>query len=168
MCTPFLSFCRVPLTKVRQDNFLDIYRATLVNLKNKYDPNGSPEPLTDYKDVCCGDRTCNATSLAQCCVWMMCLVALALSQAETASSLTARDQSLHRAHIHSLSPVLLHIWHCRLYMCPVGPVLWKNHHWNTWAGVPSCVWHWVLQPVGAVGALLHSGHCLLWVPADVF
>lgn len=48
-CTEAL--VRVPLTKVKDNNFLDIYRATLVNLKNKYDPNGSPEPLTDYKDA---------------------------------------------------------------------------------------------------------------------
>lgn len=54
--TALPSFCRVPLTKVR-NNDLDMYRAALVNLKNKYAPDDSPEPLTDYKDVCCGVHT---------------------------------------------------------------------------------------------------------------
>lgn len=57
LLTAFLSICRVPLRKVGNNDFLDMYRATLVNLKNKYAPGDSPEPLTDYKDVCCGVRT---------------------------------------------------------------------------------------------------------------
>ena len=50
-CTVKPLICRVPLTRVRKNDVLKMYRAAVVNLKNKYAPDPSSEPLTNYKDV---------------------------------------------------------------------------------------------------------------------